>query len=87
MRQADAGGEELKKVMKATVESEYVVCQKLAYEKRLQKDLKVSLMVALQSLQNDQVTIVGLEVEVNDLKNAADHVMDMVESQVAVGIC
>jgi hypothetical protein len=44
-------------------------------------------MVALQSLQNDQVTIVGLEVEVNDLKNAADHVMDMVESQVAVGIC
>jgi hypothetical protein len=29
------------------------------------------------------VTIAGLEVEVTDLKNAADLVMDMVESQVA----
>jgi hypothetical protein len=29
------------------------------------------------------VTIAGLELEVNDLKNAANHVMDMVEPQVA----
>jgi hypothetical protein len=28
------------------------------------------------------VTIVGLDVEVNDLKNAADHVMDTMELQV-----
>jgi hypothetical protein len=32
-------------------------------------------MVALQSLQNDQVTIAGLEVEINDLKNVADLVL------------
>jgi hypothetical protein len=30
-------------------------------------------------LWNDRVTIAGLEVDVNDLKNAPDHVMDMVE--------
>lgn len=40
-------------------------------------------MVALQSLKNDQVAIAGLQVEVNDLKNAADNVMDMVVPQVA----
>jgi hypothetical protein len=33
-------------------------------------------------LQSDEVTIARLEVEVNDLKNVADHVMDMMESQV-----
>jgi hypothetical protein len=32
LQQAHAGGEELKKVMKANVESEYAMCQKLAYE-------------------------------------------------------
>jgi hypothetical protein len=47
------------------------------------KDLEVSLVVALQSLQNDQVAIAGLEVEVNDLKNATHHVMDKVVPQVA----
>jgi hypothetical protein len=51
LRQAEAGGEELKKVMKAAVESEYVVCQKLDYEKWPRKDLEVSLVVDLQSLQ------------------------------------
>jgi hypothetical protein len=65
------------------MDCEYVVCDKLAYEKQTRKNLEVSLVVALQSLQNDQVTIAGLEVEVNDLKNAADHVMDMMETQVA----
>jgi hypothetical protein len=56
------------------------VSQKLFYKKQTQKDRKVSLVVALLSLRNDQVIIVGLEVEVNDLKNDADHVMDMVET-------
>jgi hypothetical protein len=40
-------------------------------------------VVALQSLQNDQVAIAGLKVEVNDLKNVVDHIMDMVVPQVA----
>jgi hypothetical protein len=66
-------------MMKAVVD-EYDVSQKLFYKKQTQKDRKVSLVVALLSLRNDQVIIVGLEVEVNDLKNDADHVMDMVET-------
>jgi hypothetical protein len=37
-------------------------------------------MVALQNLRNVQVTVAGLEVEVNDLKNVANYVMDMVET-------
>jgi hypothetical protein len=36
----------------------------------------------LQSLQNDHVAIAGLEVEVNDLKNTADHAKDIVVPQV-----
>jgi hypothetical protein len=57
---ADVASEELKQMMKADVDSDYVVCQKLAYEKQTQKDLEVSLVVALQSLRNDQVTMQGL---------------------------
>jgi hypothetical protein len=37
----------------------------------------------LKVLKNDQVNIAGQEVELNDLKNAAHFVMDMVETQVA----
>jgi hypothetical protein len=36
----------------------------------------------LKSLQNDQVTIAGQEVELNDLKNATHYAMDMIASQV-----
>jgi hypothetical protein len=57
---ADVASEELKQMMKTNVDSDYVVCQKLAYEKQTQKDLEVSLVVALQSLRNDQVTLQGL---------------------------
>jgi hypothetical protein len=49
--------------MKETIDSEYAISQKLAYEKRARQDLKVNLEVALKSLQNDQVTIAGHEVE------------------------
>ena len=52
--------------------------QKLAYEKRVRRDLEINLVAAMQSLQNDQVVIAGLEVEMTDLKNAAGYVMDMV---------
>jgi hypothetical protein len=34
--------------------------------------------VALKSLQNDQVTIAGYEVELNDLKGAANYTMDCI---------
>jgi hypothetical protein len=36
----------------------------------------------LKSLQNDQVTIAGQEVELNDLKNTAHYAMDMIVLQV-----
>jgi hypothetical protein len=37
--------------MKETIGSECVVSQKLAYEKQAQRDLEVSLEVALKALQ------------------------------------
>jgi hypothetical protein len=61
---------------------QYAISQKLAYEKRARHDLEVNLKVALKSLQNDQVIIVGQEVELNDLKNAAHYAMDMITVQV-----
>jgi hypothetical protein len=45
--------------MKEATDSEYVVSQKLAYEKRARRDLEVEFEVALKSLQDDQVTIAG----------------------------
>jgi hypothetical protein len=68
--------------MKETVDSEFAISQKLAYEKRARQDLGVNLEVALKSLQNDQVTIVGHEVELRDLKNAAHYAMDCIAMQV-----
>jgi chromosome segregation ATPase len=68
LREVEAGGQELKRVMKQIVNSEYAISQKLAYEKRARQDLEVNLEVALKSLQNDQVTITGHEVELRDLK-------------------
>jgi hypothetical protein len=68
--------------MKETVDSEYAISQKLAYEKRAQQDLEVNLEVALKSLQNDQVTITGHEVELMDMKNAAHYAMDCIAAQV-----
>jgi hypothetical protein len=64
--------------MKEAADSEYVVSQKLAYEKRARQDLEVNLDVALKSLQNDQVTIAGYEVEMNDLKGTANYAMDCI---------
>jgi predicted nucleotidyltransferase len=69
-------------MMKETIESEFVVSQKQVYEKQARRDLEISLEVALKSLQNDQVIIVGQELELNDLKNAAHLAMDMMASQV-----
>jgi septal ring factor EnvC (AmiA/AmiB activator) len=50
LREVEAGGQELKRVMKEAADSEYTISQKLAYEKRARQDLEV----ALKSLQNYQ---------------------------------
>jgi hypothetical protein len=68
--------------MKETIDSECVVSQKLAYEKQAQRDLEVSLEVALKAPQNDQVIIAGQEVKLKDFKNAAHFAMDIIASQV-----
>jgi hypothetical protein len=82
LREVNTGAKGLKRMMKETIESEFVVSQKQVYEKQARRDLEISLEVALKSLQNDQVIIVGQELELNDLKNAAHLAMDMMASQV-----
>jgi hypothetical protein len=57
--------------MKEAANSEYVVS-------RAHQDLEVEFEVALKSLQNDQVTIAGYEVELNDLKGTANYAMDCI---------
>jgi hypothetical protein len=78
LREVEAGGQELKQEMKEAADSEYVVSQKLAYEKRARQDLEVEFEVALKSLLNDQMTIAGYEVELRDLKGAASCAMDCI---------
>jgi hypothetical protein len=82
LREVQAGGQELKRVMKETIDSKFTVTQKLAYEKQARRDLEVSLKVALKSLQNDQVIIAGQEVELTDLKHGAHYAMYMIATQV-----
>jgi septal ring factor EnvC (AmiA/AmiB activator) len=69
LQEVEAGGQVLKRVMKEAADSEYVVSQKLAYEKRARQVLEVNL---------DQVTIAGYEVELRDLKGAANYAMDSI---------
>jgi chromosome segregation ATPase len=78
LREVEAGGQELKQAMKEAADSEYDVSQKLAYEEQARQDFEVNLEVALTSLQNDRVTIAGYEVELNDLKGAANYAMDCI---------
>jgi chromosome segregation ATPase len=78
LQEVEAGGQELKRAMKEAANSEYAISQKLAYEKRARRDLEVEFEVALKSLQNDQVTIAGYEVELNDLKGATNYAMDCI---------
>jgi hypothetical protein len=78
LQEVEAGGQELKRAMKEAADSEYVVSQKLAYETEAHQGLEVEFKVVLKSLQNDQMTITGYEVEVNDLKGAANYAMDCI---------
>jgi chromosome segregation ATPase len=78
LREVDAGGRELKRVMKKATDSEYAISQKLAYEKGARWGLEVEFEVVLKSLQSDQITIAVYEVELNDLKGVASYVMDFI---------
>jgi hypothetical protein len=62
--------------MKEAADSEYVVSQKLAYETGARRGLEFEFEAVLKLLQNNQVTIAGYEVELNDLKGAANYAMD-----------
>jgi hypothetical protein len=73
----EAGGLELKRVKEAT-DREYAIFQKLAYETPTRRGLEVEFEVVLKSLQSDQITIVGYEVELNDLKGATNYAMSCI---------
>jgi hypothetical protein len=64
--------------MKEATGSEYVVSQKLAYEKGARRGLEAKFEVVLKSLQSDQISIAGYEVELNELKGAASYAMDCI---------
>jgi hypothetical protein len=75
LREVEVESQELKRAMKEAADSVYVISQKLASEKRARRDLEIEFGVSLKSLQNDQVTIAGYEVELNDLKGASNYAM------------
>jgi hypothetical protein len=78
VREIEAGGLELKRAMKEATDSEYAISQKLAYETAARRGLEVEFEVVLKSLQSDQFTIAGYEVELNDLKGAANYAMSCI---------
>jgi chromosome segregation ATPase len=77
-REVEAGVQELKRAMKEAADNEYIVSQKLAYETGARRGLEVEFEAVLKSLQNEQMTIAGYEVELNDLNGAANYVMDCI---------
>jgi chromosome segregation ATPase len=74
----EAGGLELKRAMKEVTDSEYTISQKLAYETAARRGLEAEFEVVLKSLENDQTTIAVYEVELNDLKCAANYAMSCI---------
>jgi hypothetical protein len=78
VREIEAGGLELKRAMKEATKSEYAVSQKLAYETATRRGLEVEFEVVLKSLQSDQITITRYEVELNDLKGAANYAVSCI---------
>jgi hypothetical protein len=74
----EAGGLELKRTMKEATDSEYAISQKVAYETTARRGLDAEFEVILKSLQSDQITIVGYEVELNDLKGAINYAMSCI---------
>jgi hypothetical protein len=78
LREVEAGGQELKRAMKEAADSEYAIPQKLAYEKGARRGREAEFEVVLKSLQSDQISIAGYEVELNDLKGAANYAIDCI---------
>jgi hypothetical protein len=78
VREIEAGGLALKQAMKEATDSEYAISQKLAYETGARRGLEVEFEAVLKSLQTDQITIAGYEVELNDLKGAANYAMSCI---------
>jgi hypothetical protein len=64
--------------MKEATDSEYSISQKLAYEKGARRGLEAEFEIVLKSLQSDQITIAGYQVELHDLKGAANYAMDCI---------
>jgi hypothetical protein len=78
VREIEAGGLELKRAMKEAIDSEYAISQNLAYETAARSSLEAEFEVVLKSLQSDQINIAGYEVELNDLKGAANYAMSCI---------
>jgi hypothetical protein len=78
VRESEAGGLALKQAMKEATDSEYAISQKLAYETGARRGLEAEFKVVLKSLENDQTTIGGYEVELNDLKGPVNYAMSCI---------
>jgi hypothetical protein len=78
VREIEVGGLELKRAMKEATKSEYAISQKLAYETAARRRLEVEFEVVMKSSQSDQITIGGYEVELNNLKGAANYAMSCI---------
>jgi hypothetical protein len=77
LREVDASGREIKRAMKEATNSEYAISQKLAYEKGAHQGLEAEFKAVLKSL-HDQITIAGYDVELHDLKGAANYAIDCI---------
>jgi hypothetical protein len=64
--------------MKEATDSEYAISQKLTYETPARRGLEAKFEVVLKSLQSDQITIAGYEVELNELKGVANYAMSCI---------
>jgi hypothetical protein len=78
VQESEAGGLALKQAMGEATDSEYAISQKLTYETGARRGLEAEFEVILKSLENDQTTIAGYEVELNDLKGAANYAMSCI---------
>jgi hypothetical protein len=78
VREIEAGGLELKRAMKEAIDSEYAISLKLAYETAARRGLEAEFEVVLKSLQSDQIIIARYDVELNDLKGAANYAMSCI---------
>jgi hypothetical protein len=78
VRESEAGGLAIKQAMREATDCEYAVSQKLAYETAARWGLEAEFKVVLKSLENDQTTIAGYEVELNGHKGAANYAMSCI---------